>query len=88
MEASKSTNTDAAGHFLLHLPCHLIFCVAQAQRSLVAFTLYIIINFPQLIAGPIIRYRPISDQLEHRSVSFQDFDIGIAPLQRALQRNC
>ena len=37
--------------------------VAPPQRSPVRFALYII-NFPQLIAGPIVRYRPISAQLD------------------------
>jgi alginate O-acetyltransferase complex protein AlgI len=74
--------------FTFHIISYLVDVyrgVAQAQRSPVAFTLYII-NFPQLIAGPIIRYRPISDQLEHRSVSFQDFDIGIARFAAGLAK--
>ena len=38
---------------------------AEAQRSPVPFALYIL-NFPQLVAGPIIRYRPMAPQLARR----------------------
>jgi alginate O-acetyltransferase complex protein AlgI len=50
--------------------------VAEPQRSPVPFALYIL-NFPQLIAGPIIRYRPMSPQLGQRPISFEDIDIGV-----------
>ena len=33
--------------------------------------------FPQLIAGPIVRYSTIEGQIENRSVSFDDFSEGI-----------
>ena len=59
--------------------------VAQPQRSAITFTLYII-NFPQLIAGPIIRYRPIAPQLEQRPVSFGDVDVGIARFAAGLAK--
>jgi len=49
---------------------------AQAQQSRVPFTLYIL-NFPQLVAGPIIRYAPMAPQLPHRDVCFEDIDIGV-----------
>jgi alginate O-acetyltransferase complex protein AlgI len=66
--------------FTFHIISYLVDIyrgIAQPQRSPVAFTLYII-NFPQLIAGPIIRYRPIAPQLGRRAVSFDDVDAGIA----------
>jgi alginate O-acetyltransferase complex protein AlgI len=50
--------------------------VAEAQRSPVPFALYIL-NFPQLVAGPIIRYRPMAPQLARRPISFEDIDIGV-----------
>ena len=50
---------------------------SRAQQSPAALALYII-NFPQLIAGPIIRYHLIADQLDNRSVAFADIDIGVA----------
>jgi alginate O-acetyltransferase complex protein AlgI len=47
-----------------------------AQRSLPATALYISL-FPQLVAGPIIRYKDIADQLFHRSVGMERFSKGI-----------
>lgn len=48
----------------------------RSQPSPTAFALYIV-NFPQLIAGPIIRYRQIADQLPFRAVRFADIDAGV-----------
>ena len=74
--------------FTFHIISYLVDIyrgVAQPQRSGLAFTLYII-NFPQLIAGPIVRYRPIAGQLEHRKVSFDDFDQGVARFAAGLAK--
>ncbi|MEQ1757702.1 MAG: MBOAT family protein [Vicinamibacterales bacterium] len=49
---------------------------AQAQKSPVHAALYLLL-FPQLIAGPIIRYRDIADQLARRVVSLDDFAWGV-----------
>jgi alginate O-acetyltransferase complex protein AlgI len=49
---------------------------AKAQKSPVHAALYLLL-FPQLIAGPIIRYREIADQLARRTVSLEDFAQGI-----------
>ena len=49
---------------------------ATAQKSPVHAALYLLL-FPQLIAGPIIRYRDIADQLARRIVSTDDFAYGI-----------
>ena len=49
---------------------------ATAQKSPVHAALYLLL-FPQLIAGPIIRYRDIADQLARRSVTVDDFAYGI-----------
>ena len=49
---------------------------ATAQKSPVHAALYLLL-FPQLIAGPIIRYRDIADQLARRIVSLDDFACGI-----------
>ena len=46
-----------------------------AQRNFVDFALYILL-FPQLIAGPIIRYKNIANQIMVRNISSQDFAIG------------
>lgn len=41
---------------------------AQAQKNILRFALYISM-FPQLIAGPIVRYADIEEQLENRKMS-------------------
>jgi alginate O-acetyltransferase complex protein AlgI len=33
--------------------------------------------FPQLIAGPIVRYETVAEQIEHRVENFKDFSAGI-----------
>ena len=48
----------------------------KAQRSIVSFGTYVSF-FPQLIAGPIVRYRDIAEQLMHRRESVGDFANGI-----------
>jgi alginate O-acetyltransferase complex protein AlgI len=49
---------------------------ATAQKSPVHAALYLLL-FPQLIAGPIIRYRDIADQLARRLVTVGDFGYGV-----------
>ncbi len=49
---------------------------AAAQEGVVNYGLYIAL-FPQLIAGPIIRYRDIADQLTARRVTVADLTEGI-----------
>src|SRR5215467_3315156 len=49
---------------------------ADGQRDPAAMGLYIVF-FPQLIAGPIIRYKDIADQLVHRAVTREAFALGI-----------
>jgi alginate O-acetyltransferase complex protein AlgI len=52
---------------------------AAAQRDFVKLGLYISL-FPQLIAGPIIRYHEICDQLALRSVDLDKFAEGVRRL--------
>jgi alginate O-acetyltransferase complex protein AlgI len=47
-----------------------------AQKNIIDHSLYITL-FPQLIAGPIVRYHDISEQIKGRSVSIQKFATGI-----------
>ena len=47
----------------------------QAQKKLINVALYISF-FPQLIAGPIVRYREINRQIESRRVTAEDFAQG------------
>jgi alginate O-acetyltransferase complex protein AlgI len=49
---------------------------ASAQKSPVHAALYLLL-FPQLIAGPIIRYRDIAGQLARRRVGLDDFADGV-----------
>jgi len=48
---------------------------ATAQKSPVHAALYLLL-FPQLIAGPIIRYRDLADQLARRRVALDDVAAG------------
>ncbi|MBR5712199.1 MAG: MBOAT family protein [Lachnospiraceae bacterium] len=47
----------------------------RAQRNIVDFGAYVSL-FPQLIAGPIVRYRDIAEQLKKRTHSFDSFGEG------------
>ena len=49
---------------------------AKVQKRLDNLALYISF-FPQLIAGPIIRYSDVALQLTNRTVSLEDFRYGI-----------
>ncbi len=48
----------------------------RVQRNLIDFGMYITM-FPQLIAGPIVRYSDVQDQLAERNVTTADFSEGI-----------
>ena len=50
--------------------------VAQPQKSLIAFGAYVAL-FPQLIAGPIVRYVDVARELENRTTTFDDAMAGI-----------
>jgi len=49
---------------------------AKVQKSLLKLATYIAL-FPQLIAGPIVRYTTIEEQLEKREHSFSKFALGV-----------
>ena len=48
----------------------------EAQRDPIAFGAYVTL-FPQLIAGPIVRYSDIAHQLQNRSHCWEDAMLGI-----------
>ncbi len=48
----------------------------KVQKNLLYLALYISF-FPQLIAGPIVRYSDIEEQISNRSVTFDDFSGGV-----------
>ena len=47
-----------------------------AQRNLFSLALYVSF-FPQLIAGPIVRYNTIAEQIDHRIVTKEKFSDGV-----------
>lgn len=52
-------------------------CDAPLQRNLLTFGTYVTL-FPQLIAGPIVRYTDVAEMLEHRRESVPQFASGIS----------
>lgn len=48
----------------------------KASKNLIEFMTYVFL-FPQLIAGPIVRYESVSKELKTRKVSFEDFSSGV-----------
>lgn len=48
----------------------------RAQKSFITFAMYVTL-FPQLIAGPIVRYDDIEKQLHTRKITLDDFSTGI-----------
>ncbi len=49
---------------------------AQPQGNIISFGAYVAL-FPQLIAGPIVRYVDVERELQHRSHSFDNFLQGL-----------
>lgn len=85
------TTSDALGvHWQLILPIGISFYVFQsisylvdikrkdapATRSFVDFAAFIAL-FPQLIAGPILRFKDLADQITSREHSFEKFSKGM-----------
>lgn len=48
----------------------------KANHNFINFATYVTM-FPQLVAGPIVRYADINKQLEQKHISIDDFSIGI-----------
>ena len=49
---------------------------AKAQKNIITFGAYVTL-FPQLIAGPIVRYQTVADELEHRTCTPDLFAEGV-----------
>ena len=47
-----------------------------AQKNFISFATYVTL-FPQLIAGPIVKYRDVSESLESRKENIEDFSNGV-----------
>ena len=48
----------------------------KASKSLIEYMTYVFL-FPQLIAGPIVRYESVNKELKSRKISFEDFSYGV-----------
>ena len=49
---------------------------SPVQKDLYKLSLYITL-FPQLVAGPIVKYHDVSDQIEYREVTFEKVSYGV-----------
>lgn len=49
---------------------------AKVQKNFIAFGAYVAM-FPQLIAGPIVRYHEVAEQMDHRETSVSLFSEGV-----------
>lgn len=49
---------------------------APVQRNIISFGTYVAL-FPQLIAGPIVRYKDVAYQLNHRKETLAEFTRGV-----------
>ena len=49
---------------------------AKVQKNILKLAMYVSL-FPQLIAGPIVRYTTVEEQIENRNYSFEKFAQGI-----------
>ena len=49
---------------------------AKVQKNILKLAMYVAL-FPQLIAGPIVRYTTIEEEIENREHSFSKFSLGI-----------
>ena len=49
---------------------------AKVQKNVLKLAMYISL-FPQLIAGPIVRYTTIEEQIENRTHTFEKFALGV-----------
>lgn len=48
---------------------------APAQRSMITFGTFVTM-FPQLIAGPIVKYKAVAEELNHRAHTTENFALG------------
>ena len=55
----------------------------EVQRNIISFGTYVTM-FPQLIAGPIVRYADVEQQLQRRTISLEKFGDGVLWFLRGL----
>lgn len=56
---------------------------AQSQKNIISFGAYVAL-FPQLIAGPIVQYKTIADQLDNRRETVDQFATGVSRFMMGL----
>ena len=49
---------------------------APAQKDIISLSTFVTL-FPQLVAGPIVRYQTIEKELKFRKFNFSDFSNGV-----------
>lgn len=49
---------------------------AKVQRNIISFGTYVAL-FPQLIAGPIVQYKTVDEQINHRTITWEGFSYGV-----------
>ncbi len=57
--------------------------VCKAQKNIISFGTYVTL-FPQLIAGPIVQYKTIAEQLDDRKESISQFSEGVVRFMSGL----
>lgn len=57
--------------------------VANVQKNILSFGAYVAL-FPQLIAGPIVQYNTIAEQLNHRKETKEQFAYGVSRFMTGL----
>ena len=55
------------------------------QKNIISFGAYVAL-FPQLIAGPIVRYKTIEKELNHRTENLDDFSEGVVLFSAGLAK--
>ncbi|MBQ8510602.1 MAG: MBOAT family protein [Clostridia bacterium] len=56
---------------------------AKVQRNIISFGAYVAL-FPQLIAGPIVQYKTVAEQLDERHEDFDKFAYGVTRFMTGL----
>ena len=56
-----------------------------AQRSFISFLMFVSM-FPQLVAGPIVRYSHIAQEIEHRTFSLEEVSAGLTRFCQGLAK--
>ena len=59
----------------------------KPQKSFKNFLLYLTL-FPQLVAGPIVRYSTIEKEIEDRTISITDISYGLNRVALGLAKRC